>query len=243
MLAKYDQRFSTYLFEEETTESWMRRQRGVLFQTMLNAGTLTFEEFAMREQLPLATIHDAVLEFLRGRDDAVVFGAQAVNAYVGEARMSQDIDLISTRADELAEELREYLSERFHIAVRVPVIGAGKGCRLFQIQKPTNRRLVDLRAAESLPRAERIEDVLVMSPPGLIAHKVISYHARHGQPKAGTDWRDLAMLLLTFPELKQEQGAVSEVLKSIGVKDDVMQTWRELVKQEFVEAEDDSEFE
>ena len=64
----------------------------------------------MREPLPLATIHDAVLEFLRGRDDAVVFGAQAVNAYVGEPRMSQDIDLISTRATELAEELREYLT-------------------------------------------------------------------------------------------------------------------------------------
>ena len=55
----------------------------------------------MREQLPLATIHDAVLEFLRGRDNAVVFGAQDVNAYVGEPRMSQDIDLISTRATEL----------------------------------------------------------------------------------------------------------------------------------------------
>jgi hypothetical protein len=50
----------------------------------------------MREPLPLATIHQAVLEFLRGRDDAVVFGAQAVNAYVGEPRMSQDIDLVST---------------------------------------------------------------------------------------------------------------------------------------------------
>ena len=58
----------------------------------------------------LSTIHDAVLEFLGGRDDAVVFGAQAVNAYVGEPRMSQDIDLVSTRATELAEELREYLT-------------------------------------------------------------------------------------------------------------------------------------
>jgi hypothetical protein len=243
MLASYDQRFSTNLFEEETTESWTRRQRGVLFQAMLNAGTLTFEEFAMREQLPLATIHDAVLEFLRGRDDAAVFGAQAVNAYVGEARMSQDVDLISTRAAELAEELREYLSERFHIAVRVRVIGAGKGYRLFQIHKPRNRHLVDLRPAESLPRAERIEDVLVISPPELIAHKVISYHARRGQPKAGTDWRDLAMLLLTFPELKQEEGTVSEVLKSMGVKAAVIQTWRELVAQELIEPEDDGEFE
>jgi len=130
----------------------------------------------MREPLPLATIHDAVLQFLRGRDDAVVFGAQAVNAYVDEPRMSQDIDLVSTRATELAEELREYLSERFHIAVRVPVIGAGKGYRLFQIQKARNRDLVDVHKTHSLPQTERIEDVLVMSPPELIAHKVISYH-------------------------------------------------------------------
>src|SRR5213075_640341 len=105
----------------------------------LNAGTLTFEEFAMREQLPLATIHEAVLEFLRGRDDAVVFGAQAVNAYVDEPRMSQDIDLVSTRATELAEELREYLSGRFPITIHVS--GNGKGYRLFQNQKPRNRHL------------------------------------------------------------------------------------------------------
>src|SRR6266581_667140 len=171
---------------QRNQQSLKRGKRGVLFQTMLNAGTLTFKEFAMREPLPLATIHDAVLEFLRGRDDAVVFGAQAVNAYVDEPRMSQDIDLVSTHAAELAEELRDYLSERFYIAVRVPVIGADKGYRLFQIQKPRNRHLVDVRTAESLPHAERIEDVLVMSPPELIAHKVIAYHARRGQPKAGT---------------------------------------------------------
>ena len=196
----------------------------------------------MREQIPLASIHDAVLEFLRGRDDAVLFGAQAVNAYVGEPRMSQDIDLVSTRAVELAEELRAHLSERFHIAIRVRVIGDGKGYRLFQIQKPRNRHLVDLRTVQALPHAERIEDVLVTSPPELIAQKVISYHARRGQPKAGTDWRDVAMLLLTFPELKQEQGAISDVLKSKDVKEDVMQTWRELVAQELIEPDEDAEF-
>jgi hypothetical protein len=64
---------------------------------MFNAGTLTFREFMMREPLPLATIHDAILEFLQGRDDAVVFGAQAVNAYVGEPRMTQGVDLLSPR--------------------------------------------------------------------------------------------------------------------------------------------------
>ena len=39
---------------------------------MFGDGSLTFREFAMREPLPLATIHDAVLEFLRGRTDAVL---------------------------------------------------------------------------------------------------------------------------------------------------------------------------
>ena len=209
----------------------------------LNAGTLTFEEFAMREQLPLATIHDAVLEYLRGRDDVVVFGAQAVNAYVSEPRMSQDIDLLTTHADSLAEELRKFLSDRFHIAVRVRVIGAGKGYRLFQIAKPRNRHLVDVRNAESLPHAERIEDVLVISPPDLIVHKVIAYHARRGQPKSGTDWRDRAMLLLTFPELKKEEGQVSKALKLLEANDDVMETWRELIEQDLVEPVDDGEFE
>lgn len=196
----------------------------------------------MREQLPLATIHDAVLEFLRGRDDVVVFGAQAVNAYVSEPRMSQDIDLLSTHAEDLAEELRQHLSDRFHILVRVRIIGAGKGYRLFQIQKPRNRHLVDVRNTELLPHAERIEDVLVISPPELIAHKVISYHARRGQPKSGTDWRDLAMLLLTFPELKKEEGAVSQALKAIGVNDDVIQTWGEFVAADLRGSAEDSEF-
>ena len=196
----------------------------------------------MREPVPLASIHEAVLEFLRGRDDAVLFGAQAVNAYVAEPRMSQDIDLVSTRAGDLAEEIREYLSELFHLAVRVRAIGDGKGYRIFQIQKPRNRHLVDLRTVKSLPHARRIEDVLVTSPPELIAQKVIAYHGRRGQPKAGTDWRDLAMLLLTFPELKQSKGAVGEVLKSIDANEEVLRTWDELVEQEFTTPDDEREF-
>jgi Nucleotidyl transferase AbiEii toxin, Type IV TA system len=209
---------------------------------MLNAGVLTFQEFAMREPLPLATVHEAVLEFLRGRDDVVVFGATAVNAYVSEPRMTQDIDLMSPRAAELAEELREYLSERFHIAVRVRVIGEGKGYRVFQIQKTGNRHLVDVRAVATLPKAERIEGVPVLTASELIARKVMSYHSRRGQPKSGTDWRDLALLLLTFPELKTESGVVSETLASLGANKEEIKTWRELVGQEINEADDDTKF-
>ena len=92
----------------------------------------------MREPLPLSSIQEGVLEFLRDREDTVVFGAQGVHAYVNEPRMTQDIDLISSRAAELAEELWDYLKERFHIAVRIREVGEGRGYRLFQVQKSCN---------------------------------------------------------------------------------------------------------
>ena len=196
----------------------------------------------MREPLPLATVHEAVLEFLRGRDDVVVFGATAVNAYVPEPRMTQDIDLMSPRAADLAEELRAYLSERFHIAVRVCVIGEGKGYRVFQIRKEGNRHLVDVRSVTILPKAERIDDVPVITASELIARKVVSYHSRRGQPKSGTDWRDLALLLLTFPELKTESGVVREILNSLGANEEEVKTWSELVAQEISKPDDDTEF-
>ena len=209
---------------------------------MLNAGVLTFQEFAMHEPLPLAIVHEAVLEFVRGRDDVVVFGATAVNAYVSEPRMTQDIDLMSTRAAELAQELRDFLSERFHIAVRVRVIGEGKGYRVFQIRKEGNRHLVDLRPIATLPQAELIDGVRVVTAAELIARKVISLHSRRGQPKSGTDWRDVAMLLLTFPNLKAESGPVSEILNSLGATVEEIKTWSEVVHQEISMPDDDAEF-
>ena len=50
-------------------------------------------------------IQDTVLSSLRNRKDAVLFGAQAVNAYVEESRLTQDVDIASPRAAELAQEL------------------------------------------------------------------------------------------------------------------------------------------
>jgi hypothetical protein len=209
---------------------------------MFNSGVLTFQEFAMQESLPLTTIQNAVLEFLRDREDAVVFGAQAVNAYVGEPRMTQDIDLLSTHAEELAGELRDHLSEKFHVGIRVREIGEGKGYRLYQIQKTGNRHLVDVRPVDTLPATQRIAQVLVIAPADLIASKVISYHQRRGKPKSGTDWRDLAMLLLTFPHLKREEGDVAEKLKLSGASVDVMNVWKELAAQEIQATDEDDEF-
>jgi len=210
---------------------------------MFSPDVVTFQEFAMQETLPLATIQNAVLEFLRGRDDAAVFGAQAVNAYVSEPRMTQDIDLISPRAAEFAQELRDYLSQRFHIAVRVREIGEGRGFRLYQVQKPGNRHLVDVRPVSTLPAAQRIAEVLVIAPADLIAYKVVAYHQRRGHPKSGTDWRDLAMLLLTFPDLKRDPGPVTERLQAMSAAPDVLAVWKELVAQEIKPADEDDEFE
>jgi hypothetical protein len=209
---------------------------------MLGDGALTFREFAMREPLPLATIHRAVLEFLRDVDDAVLFGAQAVNAYVDEPRMTQDVDIASTRAAELAEQLRNHLSTRFHIAVRVREVGEGRGYRLCQIQKPKNRHLVDVRPVAALPPARRIGDVLVVAPEELIAGKLIAYQRRQGTPKSGTDWRDLAVLLLAFPELKANFGPVRDRLAAAGAEPAVLAAWENLVSHPIRADEDEGEF-
>lgn len=206
---------------------------------MLNADVLTFQEFVTREPLPLSKIHGAVLEFLQGREDVVLFGAQAVNAYVSEPRMTQDVDLLSTNAKEFSEELREHLSETFHIAVRVREIGEGKGFRIYQTRKEGNRHLVDVRRVEKFPETKTFERIQILSPLELIVSKVISYHSRRGKPKSGTDWRDLAVLLLQFPELKNETGAVSEILRRRGADKRILEVWREIVAQKLqIEDED-----
>ncbi len=196
----------------------------------------------MREPLPLATVQDAVLEFLRDRDDVVLIGAQAVNAYVDAPRMTQDVDLVSPRAGELAKELRDHLAHRFHIAVRVREVREGRGYRLVQVQKPKNRHLVDIRPVDALPPARRVGGVLVAAPAELIASKVMAFQMRRGRPKSGTDWRDLALLLLRFPELKRQESEVEERLRAAGADEKVFSTWKDLASQEILPEDEDAEF-
>ncbi|MGH7224205.1 MAG: nucleotidyl transferase AbiEii/AbiGii toxin family protein [Gemmataceae bacterium] len=197
----------------------------------------------MREPLPLATIHDAILyEFLAGRDDAVLYGAQAVNAYVEEARMTQDVDIASLRAEELAEELRAFLNKRFHIAARVGNIRDGLGYRVYQVQKPKNRHLIDVRPVESLPPCQRVNEVLVITPAELIAEKVVSMIQRTDAAKSLIDQADLIRLFRTFPNLKTAEGAVSERLQAAGASTEVMEAWDKLVAQEIKPLDDDEKF-
>jgi hypothetical protein len=198
-------------------------------KTMFGDGSLTLAEFAMKEPLPLARVHEAVLDFLRNRDDAVLFGAQAVNAYVDEPRMTQDVDILSTRAAEFAEELRSHLNQLFHIAVRVRVVAEGKGFRVFQMREPKNRHLADIRQAQSLPPTQVIAEIRVPTPEELIAQKVISCVHRRTQPKGDTDRRDVKMLLLAHPQLKAATGAVHDRLRAANADSEVLQAWGEFV--------------
>ncbi|HZL35766.1 MAG TPA: nucleotidyl transferase AbiEii/AbiGii toxin family protein [Tepidisphaeraceae bacterium] len=207
-------------------------------QPMFGDGPLLFREYVMHEPHPLAIVHAAVIDFLRGRDDAALFGAQAVNAYVDEARATQDVDILSPRAAELAEEIRQHLNQKFHIEVCVREVRGGIGYRIFQLQKPKNRHLVDVRPVVAFPPTQRVEKVLVLTPPELVASKVITYQSRRGAPKSFTDWRDLAVLLLKFPELKTKTGLVMDRLIAAGAEESVLSAWSDLVETE-IRAEDE----
>jgi len=207
---------------------------------MLNAEVLTFREFVMNEPLPLSKIQGAILEFLQGRKDIVLFGAQAVNAYVSEPRATQDVDILSNRTAALADELCRELSERFHITVRVREASGGKGLRLYQIRKDGNRHLADIRSQNEFPAVSVIENINVLTPIELILSKIFSYESRRGKPKSGTDWRDLAVLLNRFPDLKTPNGEIARELKARNASEFAMNFWNDLVETDLsIEDEDD----
>jgi hypothetical protein len=209
---------------------------------MFGDGALSFREHAMREPLPLAVVQDAVLEFIHGRDDAALFGAQAVNACVDEPRMTQDVGILSPRAGGLAEEICKHLNDRFKVAVWVREVRGGIGFRIYQLQKPRNRHLVDVRPVAELPSTRRVDDVLVVAPDELIANKVLAFQHRKGQPKSFTDRRDVAVLLLRFPELKADAGPVRVRLEAAGAGADALAAWAEIVAEELREPDDAEEF-
>lgn len=83
----------------------------------------------------------------------------------------------------------------------------------------------------------------VVTPAELIAGKLTALVHRGGQPKSGTDWRDVAYLLLTFPDLKVSRGAVRERLDAVNADPRVIARWEEIVQQQIVPESDEDEFE
>lgn len=207
---------------------------------LLTDAPLTLREFVTREPLPLATIFAELLSYLSRRDDAVLFGAHAVNAYCEPERMTADLDLLATDAERLAEDLREHLAERFRIAARVRTIEPGVSYRVYQLREPRNRLLADLRQVSELPPHRSFEGVRVIDPIELAAMKAMSMVARKDREKGLSDRLDLHRLLRAIPEIRTERGAVFERLGACGASEAVLDAWAEVVREPLLGAEDES---
>jgi hypothetical protein len=149
------------------------------------------------------------------------------------------MSICSRRAAQLAEDLRDWLGERLHVAARVREVIPGRGFRVHQVRKPSNRHLVDVRQSDELPSSQRFSGIQVIVPVDLIAMKVISLVRRAGRPKAGTDFVDVQRLLLAFPELKSEAGPVADQLRRMGANEEVLSRWGEIVQAPIEPDEDE----
>jgi hypothetical protein len=201
--------------------------------------SLSFREFAMKEVVPLATVHATVLMFLQDRTDTAIFGAQAVNAYVDQSRMTQDVDVMAVDAESLADEISNHLHQSLNLATRVRSVASGKGYRVYQVLKPKNRHLVDIRQVDKLPACQLSDRIQVVEPASLIALKVISMSARSNTPKGLTDQADLMRLLMTYPDLKTKSGVVSDRLIEQNAEPTAIQVWYDLVSTDFQPDNDD----
>lgn len=150
--------------------------------------------------------------------------------------MTQDVDILSTRAAALAEELRTTLANQFHIAV-LRTVADGKGYRIFRLRQPKNRHLVDVRQISNFPPTQIVAQVRVLVPEELIVQKIISSCARRGQPKSDTDRRDLKVLLLAHPQLKTLSGPVWDRLLAAGANEQSLEEWRKTVASEIIPEE------
>ena len=189
---------------------------------------------------PLANVFRTVFEFLRHRPDAVVFGAHAVNAYVETPRMTGDIDIMSTDASGLADDLRGLLADRFHIAVRVRVVAQDLGFRVYQLAEPKNRHLVDVRQVDELPSFERLESIQVIAPADLVVSKLSSFVERRNAPKGTSDWLDLQRMLLAFPRFRSPAGPVVEKLRGEDASQDVWDAFEDLTSEPIEPDNDDA---
>jgi hypothetical protein len=201
---------------------------------------LTATEYLMREPLPLHRVHEAIFDFCRGRTDLTIFGAQAVNLYVAEPRMTQDVDIFSATPRQTAEALANALNEAFHVAVRVREIAGGKAYRVYQLRNDGNRHLADVRLTEfSLDDSTEQEGIRYASLPLMVAMKAAALAKRRMAPKGATDLADVRRLLLAHPELRSADGPVAEAIERIGAGDEVARVWEELRNQPAVPDEDD----
>jgi len=180
-----------------------------------------------------------MFDFCRGREDLVVFGAQAVNALVDQVRMTQAVDILSPNPQQTAEELAQRLQEELHIAARIREARPGIGYRVYQTRKEGPRHLADVRLMD-MPIEETVvrDGIRYTAPITTVAMKIIAYCKRRMAPKGATDLADLRRLLLAHPELKSTPHIVAESIRRLGGSDPDLLAWHELAAAPAVSDDD-----
>jgi hypothetical protein len=171
---------------------------------------LTLPEYVMREPLPLATIHEAILDFCRGRTDVCVFGAQALARHTGVPRMTQDVDIMAEDPAGVAAELARRLSTIFphEMAARVRTVRRGErvlGHRVYQLrsdERGGSRHLADVRILD-VPREalEVVEGIQFTGPELTLAMKTFAATVRADPVKRAQDRVDVMRLVRALPDV------------------------------------------
>jgi hypothetical protein len=153
--------------------------------------------------------------------------------------MTPKIDVLCSDAAGLAEDLRALVAERSHVATRIREVVPG-GFHVYQLRRPKNRHLVDIRQVSKLPPFREIGHVRIVEPVELAAMKAIAIAARKGQEKGLSDQLDLHRLLRAFPDLRDETGPVPARLAALGADAAALMAWRDVVRAP-LEVDDDDD--
>jgi len=207
---------------------------------LLEDAPVALHEYLESLGLSRADLFRAVAELLRTRSDAVIVGAHAVNAYVSRARTSDDVDVLSTDGEGLAQELATQLCARFHTGFVVRSDAGGVRHRVHELRAPKERPFCDVRTVAALPPFEVHDQLQIVAPVGLVAGKTMRYAARRRQPNGGTDLADLRRLLLQFADFTTVRSStIAEQIRAIGGSEDAVRTWEALCLDRIEPGEED----
>jgi hypothetical protein len=190
--------------------------------------SLTHQEYMDPSRVTLAELQRAVFHALRDRTDVVVIGAHAVNAHVpGHPRMTSDVDVLSTNAEALAEQLRQELRDRFHIALRIR-----RARHVWRVYRTGAFRfpLVDIQPTKVLPRAVVKGRVRYIAPEELMVLKVLAAADRQHRAKGHQDRADIANLLTQFPSLRTSK-RIEAILSASKASPNALAIWEEAKRE------------
>jgi hypothetical protein len=209
---------------------------------------LTAREYTMNEPLPLIKVHEAILDFCRGRRDVCVFGAQATNLHTNVPRMTQDVDIMAAEPEAFARDLAEHLRRQFPnlMAARVRAVkraGRVLGYRVYQKrgeEAGANRHLADVRVLD-VPVDELVVegDVQYTGAKLTMAMKSAAAAVRSNLAKRLMDSADLARLMAARPEITVD--TLAPLWEAIGAPAEAREVFERIRREGGLEPEVDED--